>query len=175
MRENVFLKFNLRYVIIASDNGLAPIGHQAVIWTSDGLVHRCVCAPHGLSDYGQCRNVDADVFVHFYMLVCLNIPNFYEFFFYIITVMVFFVVLFWFFCFYSVYTLTWLRCVMYMILIYVYVTMYWVRNDLINEFNQFVMTILTRGIFIIYPNLQYIYFLYKCSWRKPLILILPVH
>ena len=48
--ENVFLNSNLRYVIIASDNGLAPIRHQAVIWTSDGPVYRCVCAPHGLSE-----------------------------------------------------------------------------------------------------------------------------
>ena len=38
-------------------------------------------------NYGQCRNVDADVFIHFYMLVCLNIQDFYEFYLYIITVM----------------------------------------------------------------------------------------
>ena len=50
LRENVLLNSNLRYVIIASDNGLAPIRHQAVIWTSDGLIYWCVCAPYGLSE-----------------------------------------------------------------------------------------------------------------------------
>ena len=46
-----FLKSNLRHVIIASDNGLAPNRQQAVIWTSDDLVYRCVYASPGLSEW----------------------------------------------------------------------------------------------------------------------------
>ena len=51
LRENSILQYKLRYVIIASDNGLAPIRHQTIIWTSDGLVYRCVCEPLGLSEF----------------------------------------------------------------------------------------------------------------------------
>ena len=71
------------------------------------------------------------------MLVCLNIQNLYVFYLYIIAVMFLFfysfiLVILFLFCVY----IDLLRCVMYMILICVYFTMYWVRDDLINEFNH---------------------------------------
>ena len=35
---------NLQYSSIGSDNGLAPVRQQAIIWTNDGLVYRCIYA-----------------------------------------------------------------------------------------------------------------------------------
>ena len=56
------LKLRLQHVI-NSDNGLAPNRKQAIIWTSDGLVYRCIYASLGLNVV-QCRNDDVDVFIH---------------------------------------------------------------------------------------------------------------
>ena len=82
---------------------------------------------------GHGRNVDADIFIHFF-LACLNIQNFYVFYSYIIAVMfsLYILVILSIFCVYN----DLLRCLMYMILICVYFTMCWVRDDLINELNQ---------------------------------------
>ena len=44
------LKSNLRYIFIPSDNCLAPNSQQAIIWTSDVLVYRCVYASLGLNE-----------------------------------------------------------------------------------------------------------------------------
>ena len=70
-----------------------------------------------------------------YMFACLNIQNFYVFYSYIIAVMFFccfILVILSLFCVY----IDLLRCLMYMILICVYFTMCWVKDDLINEFNE---------------------------------------
>ena len=34
---------NQQYTSIGLDNGLAPNRRQAIIWTNDGLVYRCIC------------------------------------------------------------------------------------------------------------------------------------
>ena len=41
---------NWQYVIIGSDNGLAPNRRQAIIWTSDGLVYWCIYVLLGLNE-----------------------------------------------------------------------------------------------------------------------------
>ena len=41
---------NLQYVIIGSDNGLAPKRRQAIIWTIDGLVYWRIYASLGLNE-----------------------------------------------------------------------------------------------------------------------------
>ena len=41
---------NLQYVIIGSDNGLAPNRRQAIIWTNDGLVYWRIYASVGLDE-----------------------------------------------------------------------------------------------------------------------------
>ena len=62
--------------------GTKPLSEPMMAWSTDVYVRHSASV-----NYGQCRNVDADVFIHFYMLVCLNIQNFYKFYLYIITVM----------------------------------------------------------------------------------------
>ena len=46
---------NSQYVIIGSDNGLAPDRRQAIIWTNDGLVywHKCVTRPQFIGPYAH--------------------------------------------------------------------------------------------------------------------------
>ena len=43
---SLFLNIQLT---ICSDNGLAPIRRQAIIWSNDGLVYWCICASLGLN------------------------------------------------------------------------------------------------------------------------------
>ena len=45
------LKSNSWHIIIASGEGLTPNRQEAIIWTSDGLVYRCVYASLGLSEW----------------------------------------------------------------------------------------------------------------------------
>ena len=54
--------------------GTKPLSEPVMAWSTDVYVRHSASV-----NYGQCRNVDADVFIHFYMLVCLKIQNFYEF------------------------------------------------------------------------------------------------
>ena len=42
-----------QYVIIGSDNGLAPNRRQVIIWTDDGLVYWCIYASLGLNEFTQ--------------------------------------------------------------------------------------------------------------------------
>ena len=70
------LKSNLRYVIIASDNSVVPNRQQTIIWTSHGLVYRCVYASLGLSEPSprkECWCWRFIQFIYFYLLVCINI------------------------------------------------------------------------------------------------------
>ena len=64
------LGLSRQYVILGSDNGLAPNRRQAVIWTNDDLVHWRIHASLGLNElltkndngwkgiYHMCLNVD---------------------------------------------------------------------------------------------------------------------
>ena len=62
--------------------GTKPLSEPVIAQSTDVYVRHTASV-----NYGQCRNADADVFIHFYTLVCLNIQTFYEFYLYTITVM----------------------------------------------------------------------------------------
>ena len=51
--------------------GTKPLSEPVMAGSTDVYVRHTTSV-----NYGQCRNVDADVFIHFYMLVCLDIQNF---------------------------------------------------------------------------------------------------
>ena len=63
LNENVWvaIKISLKFVpkgplnnIPASDNGVAPIRRQAIIWSNDGLCCQCIYALLGLNDWTVC-------------------------------------------------------------------------------------------------------------------------
>ena len=45
------LESNLQYVIIGSDNGLAPNSRQAIIWIKDGFVYWHMYASLSLNEF----------------------------------------------------------------------------------------------------------------------------
>ena len=47
---SLFLRVQLQYSSIGSDNGLAPVRRQGIIWTSDGLVHWRIYASLDLNE-----------------------------------------------------------------------------------------------------------------------------